>query len=411
VSVLKNQNGNIAILFALLLPVILGFVGAGIDFARYNSALGELQDVADSAAIAGAREYIIMSDNTQIPIAVAQQVADSGIAASNVANMATASVTGSDQDTTVTVAIGAVFEPSFLVGMFKNPLTIAVDATAQAVGGANICVITLDGASSAALSLVNNAALSGAECAIYSNSTDGKGMSSLDAASVKVALSCSAGGYDGGIGNFDPQPITDCPPREDPLASRAAPSGGGCSFVPNLIQDITTTLWPGVYCGGLTIGGTAIVSFESGVYVMRDGDLDILASARVEGAGVGFYFEGVNSVMTIAPGTTVDLSAPINGEMAGLLIFQDRTATGGSAFTISSNNAETLVGTIYLPNGRLLIDATAPVAAESAYTAIIAQRLELTSSVNLVLNSDYAATDVPVPAGLANAGGSVRLRE
>jgi len=406
---LKNQNGNIAIFFALLLPLLLGCVGAGVDYARYSSMHGGLQETADMAALAGAREYVIMSDNKMIPKAVAQQIADSGLAASNVS--ATATVTGSDKETTITVTIGASFEPSFLVGMFKTPLTVAVDATAQAVGGANICVLTLEESSNNSLLLANNATLSGAECAVYSNSTSKKGMSSVDSASIKTAHNCSAGGYEGGIGNFNPLPLMDCPRREDPLASRAAPTSGACDLMPNLVQDITTTLTPGVYCGGLTIAGAAIVSLEPGIYIFRDGNLDILDSARINGDGVGFYFEGLASVINMGPDTTIDLAAPVSGEMAGLLIFQDRGSDNNQKFTISSNNAETLVGTIYIPNGRLYIDATAPVAAASAYTAIIARRLELTASVNLVLNSNYSATNVPVPAGLANAGGSVRLRE
>jgi len=407
--VLKNDNGNIAIFFALLLPLLLGFVGAGVDYARYNFALSELQGIADSAALAGAREYVIKSKGAQIPLAVAQQIADAGIAASNISAMAT--VTGSDKETTITVAIGGSFEPSFMVGMFKNPLTVAIDATAQAVGGANICVIALEQATEKSLSLDDNAVLNGAECAIYSNSKSAKGMSSLGAAALKTAFNCSAGGYEGGVGSFDPAVTTDCPPQADPLEMRAAPAFGACDLVPNLVKDITTTLAPGVYCGGLTIDGTAFVTFEPGIYIIKDGNFDIKASARVEGDGVGFYFDGATSILNIEQGTTISLVAPTSGEMAGLLIFQDRGADQNLKYTISSNNAETLVGTIYIPNGRLYIDATAPVAAASAYTAIIARRLGLASSANLVLNSDYGATDVPVPAGLANAGGSVRLRE
>ena len=86
--------------------------------------------------------------------------------------------------------------------------------------------------------------------------------------------------------------------------------------------------------------------------------------------------------------------------MAGLLIFEDRTASKTEKHEITSDNARLLLGTIYLPNGTLKIDSDAPVADKSAYTAIIARAIELQEGPTLYLNSDYEATDVPVPEGL-----------
>ncbi len=56
-----------------------------------------------------------------------------------------------------------------------------------------------------------------------------------------------------------------------------------------------------------------------------------------------------------------------------------------------------LTGTIYLPNGKLFINPNAQVAEQSAYTAIVSYQLELTEGPELVLNSDYGSTKVPVP--------------
>lgn len=48
----------------------------------------------------------------------------------------------------------------------------------------------------------------------------------------------------------------------------------------------------------------------------------------------------------------------------------------------------------------MLIDPNSPVAGNSAYTAIIAHKLELNEGPELILNSDYDATSVPVPEGI-----------
>jgi hypothetical protein len=72
-------------------------------------------------------------------------------------------------------------------------------------------------------------------------------------------------------------------------------------------------------------------------------------------------------------------------------------------YRVLSDDAQTLLGTIYLPGGRLIIDASKPVAAKSAYTVVVARLIELFDGPNLVLNTSYGDTDVPVPAGVVRS--------
>ena len=76
---------------------------------------------------------------------------------------------------------------------------------------------------------------------------------------------------------------------------------------------------------------------------------------------------------------------------------------------ITSNKARKLLGTIYLPNGNLIVDANNKVADASAYTAIVVRRLRLSKGPNLVLNTDYDRTLVPVPSGVGPQGVTARL--
>ena len=99
----------------------------------------------------------------------------------------------------------------------------------------------------------------------------------------------------------------------------------------------------------------------------------------------------------------ISLTGAVDTEMAGMLVFEDPSATEGRQHHIASLNVQTLTGTIYLPKGYLLVDPNALVANKSAYTAIISNRLELTAGPELVLNSNYGATDVPVPAGIRSS--------
>ena len=86
--------------------------------------------------------------------------------------------------------------------------------------------------------------------------------------------------------------------------------------------------------------------------------------------------------------------------MAGLLFYEAHGSPNLRRHEILSNYAHVMVGTMYLPHGRLVVDADNDVADQSAYTVIIARRVELKSGPNLVLNKDYDATDVPVPVNI-----------
>ena len=96
----------------------------------------------------------------------------------------------------------------------------------------------------------------------------------------------------------------------------------------------------------------------------------------------------------------VSLTGPVDGVMAGLLVYGDRNAPTIMQHFIRSTNAHTLTGTIYLPRGDLRVDPGSQVGQNSAYTAIVANKIDIDQGPELVLNSDYDATDVPAPSGI-----------
>ena len=56
--ILRKEQGAIIVLTALLLPVLLGFMGLGVDVGNLYIHKTRLQNIADAAALAGAREYV-----------------------------------------------------------------------------------------------------------------------------------------------------------------------------------------------------------------------------------------------------------------------------------------------------------------------------------------------------------------
>ena len=144
----------------------------------------------------------------------------------------------------------------------------------------------------------------------------------------------------------------------------------------------------------------------------------------IEGRDVGFYLTGKDAKLNFEQDSHISLEAPRAGPLTGLLFFADITNpktvsfVGGGAqrlrdgHVIRSDDARRLVGTIYLPDDKLVVDGETPVADQSEYTVIIAQSFELNNGPNLVIQSDYAASPVPVPEGVGpnNSTSAVLIR-
>jgi len=142
--------------------------------------------------------------------------------------------------------------------------------------------------------------------------------------------------------------------------------------------------------------------------VIKNGNLRV-KDAALFGKNIGFYLVGKGARFSFEQGSTIRLTAPNNGEMAGLLFFEGRNVKLYQQHKILSNDARLLLGTIYLPRGMLYVEAKRAIADQSAYTVIIAQRFELREGPTLVLNSDYDSTDIPVPEGVSLSGTDVVL--
>ncbi len=98
----RDQCGGVAIWFALLLPVLLGFAALAVDLARIQLTKVELQNAADAAALAGARA---LTDTGKLSGDYynwsAAKLAALNVAKKNYANNLT-HITDANIDTTVT---------------------------------------------------------------------------------------------------------------------------------------------------------------------------------------------------------------------------------------------------------------------------------------------------------------------
>ena len=415
---LRNcQKGNFAIMTAALLPAIVGGVGLTVDFVAVSRHTSNLQEAVDAAALRAAKELTLATgDNTYID-ELAKTFVIVNLKSYPLKNIQV-TTTNLTEPVGVKVDVSYSWEPIFAkyFNAEISPVKVSATASLAGKGGGLTCLIGLmPRLDRTSIHGDNDSILNAGDCYIQSNSP---GYSIRVDANAKIIGKriCAVGRiFKYGLGSsFDPKPITDCPSMDDPLSGRLQPAVKACQHNGLKITE-DTRLYPGVYCGGLTISDDAEVELSPGIYTIKDGPLIVADEAELEGKGVGFFLTGPDSLIEFQENTEIDLIAPTKGLMAGLLFFEDRNVPHSFIFDwrkilplppdvrlhrISSNNARRLLGTIYLSKSIFLVDSEAPVASDSAYTAIVAGRIWLQKGPVLTLNANYKDTNVPVPPGL-----------
>ena len=397
-----RKGGGVATMFAVAIVPILMSAGVAVDYGFLYREKVFLRSRVDAAAIAGAREMSLANASESQIIAAAKASAYQSGEDHN-GTPFTIDVSVDVASNQVKITLTEYWKP-FLAQFFDSAITPIVVTAATRSTGQKICVLGLDSKSNATIHMRANSKLVGPGCGVVSNSASSASIRMDDGATMQASFICAAGGTFGKSSAYMPDALMDCPAYPDPFATRPAPSFGACNYTGTHIKTGNKTLYPGVYCKGITIAGEAEVVFKPGIYIIKDGRFKVTDTAKISGENVGFYMTGRNSFIKFAKHATISLIAPESGSMAGLLFFEDKNVVGG-VHEISSDNARLLLGTFYLPKSELLINADRPVADQSAYTAIIVNNLRLEAGPVLTLNSDYGATNVPVPEALKNVRG------
>lgn len=431
-SLLRGRQASMPLMFALLFGGLMLAAGGALDIANVMKVRSNVQNMADSAALAGASQYRLGNSDTNVVKQVALAFARSALESAGIQGEPTATV--NEQDRSVTVAISAKVVLRFIRLGGTVGYGINSKAVARAGSSSVICLLAL-GDGSVNLG-VSNGKVTANKCNTHSNSKASDGLVAEGLGTISSKVICTSGGYVGAKNAFDPAPATDCPVAADPLASRMAPSDTKCDFTNFKVEIGLQTLRPGVYCGGLVIDKPTRVRMMHGTYVMKDGPLVLTNGASLNMVDAAVYLTGKDSVLYFDYTSSLDLSAPVSGPLAGILFFEDRNAPTGRLHQIGSRIAPQLLGTIYLSRGRLVVgqlptDGLLPfdcklqgltkshpllgsllpkislvpcplppisLALQSAWTLIVAREVSVNGGVNLVLNANYDASPVAPPA-------------
>ena len=376
-----------------MIPLVV-LAGMAVDYSRSHSQEARLQIALDTAALAAASAY----DKTE---SEREQLAIDMFTAnfSEVDNPPTPSVAFSDDEVTVTAHYDV--DTAFMHVSGTTHVNVGASSTAVAGSVAGPCIMTLEPSEKESILLNSSSEINADGCLIQVNSSDPEALVANSHGEINAEKICVDGGWDTNSGSrFTPEP-EQCAPLADPLAGLPVPdeADDGCDWTDRTVTG-TVTLQPGVYCEKLELDSGSRVTFEPGIYVMRDGEFIINSGSRATGNNLMIYMTGDNNPrFNFNSGSQVEFTGLETGPFAGMVIYQDRTADADFSI-LNSNSSSVFEGVIYLPNSALHLNSSGEISGDSAWTAVITKTLELNSNSTLAINTDYSSSSVPVPYGV-----------
>lgn len=380
------RRGTIAILTALLMPLVIGGFGLGAEASYWYFAQRKLQNAADVAAYAAAAQLRTNRDTAALSgaaLAAAVKTGYSTSLGSITANWPPSSGSFAGDNNAVEIALRED-HPRLFTALFSSG-TVAVSgrAVAQLQQGFPTCVLSLDQNLSGAITFTGSADATLESCNVHANS--GAGDAVLVSGSGRVATPCvsSVGEVSATSGltmNECAAPIEYAEAIEDPFEDVSEPSTTGSCAAQTVYEGPPSSSYiisAGWYCGGLTIKRT--VTMNPGVYVIDGGTFELTSTSVVEGAGVTIYLTN-GATVSIAGTADVTLSAPVSGDYQGVLIFVDRDDPNATHIFNGSSSSK-LNGAIYAATGHVEFAGTSTIG--GGCTQIVANTVEITGDAGI----------------------------
>lgn len=340
--IFRGTSANVATIFALTLPIVVGAAGFGVEtsYWYYNSL--KLQATADAAAYAGALEQISGSDKPTIVGAATQSAATNGLGSGTIVVNTPPASGPNTAKKAVEVIVGQKLDRIFTSIFTQGQVPEQARAVALITDASKACMLALDPTASQAALFSGSTNVKVTGCSVMANSIASDAIKLQGSAGLQADCLISGGGVSlsNPVTTVCAAPITQALPAADPFADLPAPAAS------NPCQNANKpTLGPGTYCNGLSLSGN--VTLQPGVYVIQGGDLKVNANANVSGNGVTIYLAGASRV-SMNGNATVSLSAPTSGTYSGVLMYGDRTGTGGQS-TFNGTADSLLTGALYFP--------------------------------------------------------------
>ena len=381
----RDQSGNFIILVALLMPVLVGFVGLGTDLTLWFYTHQAMQSAAESAAVSAATAAKNLTSEAN-GVTAAYGFTNGVDNVTVTVNKPPQSGTHTATSNAVEVVVNQLKTPMFTAVWSSNPFPITARAVAVGGGGYG-CMLALNRTLSGAVTVQGSARVTLRNCSLYDDSGSSTALTMGGSATLS-ALTISVVGATSGNGISATNGIsTGVAPAADPYASMSYPSFAGCDQH-NFKANKSTTIDPGVYCGGIDVTAGATLTLNPGIYYLDQGDLKAVGNATITGTGVTIVFTSSTSsnfaTASISSNAIINLTAPTSGPTAGIVLFGDRNMPVGTSFNLSGGGTQTFGGAIYLPKGALQF--TGGFDSGSGCTQIVADTISFAGNSTVTLD-------------------------
>jgi Flp pilus assembly protein TadG len=388
----RDRRGNVTVMMAFLLPPLIGTFGLGFEIANWYLITRNMQNAADSAAVAaatnGSGNYATEARAVAATYGFVDGVNNITVTASNTATCPG----GGNTCYSVTITQTLSLFLSQMVGYRGNAtlnqvtqqqtITVAAQQLASTAVASQssiqvpLCLLALG--TSGAQDIVTNgnphANMSG--CSVMANTSARCNGGNLGAPYGLAHVT------DSGCGVIQ---VSGVPQVADGYASLASniPSDalGSCagSFpqVPAHNNDPalpSSNVWAAgtrslsgnvVVCGDLQLNGDVTIDAPAGaVLIVENGQLDTNGHTlrTSSGSGLTVVFSGSNGSYTHGPTSsvnnhgTIDIAAPTSGAWSGIAMYQDPNLTTGVNLSEAGNSPTwNISGLIYMPHSTVTL--------------------------------------------------------
>ncbi|HYG25975.1 MAG TPA: pilus assembly protein TadG-related protein [Caulobacteraceae bacterium] len=336
-----NDKGNIAVMAALAMPIVLGGAGVGVETGYWYYEQLRLQQAADAAAYAAALAHREGEAETMLASATAVAQMNSYEPGKDTLDLVNPSLKAPADEHSVEVEMTRRIPRAFTAIFSSDPIHIRVTSAASYQPASDACLIALDTSAPKGIEFQGSSMVDVSGCVIASNSLSDTAVYSQGASSVTAPCLVAVGGVSI-QGNATmtqcEAPLENQLPIADPFRDVEIPSPGPCAH---------GNYQPGkTYCGSQKINKDT--TFDPGVYIFSGGEVKVNGGAALIGSGVTLIFVD-GAYLQFNGNADIQLSAPTSGPYAGIVMMGSRTSSGHD-IVLNGTATSHLTGALYFPS-------------------------------------------------------------
>ncbi len=404
----RGERGNLVVITGLMAIPLSMIVVMTLEMVSLSSERARMQAAVDAAALAGAREMAVAGGAARNASGFAEEFAFNQVTdlAPRVTMDFTAGqiATGGFQVSGIGVR-GSFFGNLVPPGGFK----IEVNAVAEALNQQPLCILALPEVDEddPGLSAIVSSSVEANNCLVHSNGDmETKNNALIKAGTIQAKRTATGSGYLPAANSGALRVV-------DPFLGRRIRRPNACDDLNpvdlNFAGTSTSTLNAAVHKSKINVAGTATLILGPGEHYFCQ-NVTIRGNGTLRGDDVVMIFDD-EGTFSASQNSKISLTGRTLGDWAGFVIVATRQ--NDEDMEISSSFVDKLLGTIYVPDATLVINASGAVAEDSKWSVIVAKEIALDKNAKLVINSDYAGSGVPVPMGVGDKGsiGGLRLKQ